>query len=255
MNHINLLEWIIIAVILLLAFSGFRKGFVKKLASIASLVLSVVLVSACLPYITDILRSSTPVYTYIEGQCGNLIDGLVEESLQSSGRTGTSLSQANEGQSLTRIDQTELIENLPFPEALKDLLLDYNNEEGYRGLNVSGFQEYLASFIATCILNIIAFLLTVLIVQLVLWAVISALNIVSYIPVLRTVNRIAGLLLGLLEACFLLWVFFLVLSMLSGTPAGLYLMNQVEQSELLSLLYESNPFLPAVLHAETIFRV
>ena len=58
----NLLEIIVLIVIAGIALSGYRKGFVRKLASMVSFVLSIVLVSVFLPYMTDFLKKSTPVY-------------------------------------------------------------------------------------------------------------------------------------------------------------------------------------------------
>ena len=53
---INILEVIVAAVILLFAAVGYRKGFVKKLAAMVSLLISVALVSALLPWITGFLK-------------------------------------------------------------------------------------------------------------------------------------------------------------------------------------------------------
>ena len=133
------------------------------------------------------------------------------------------------------------------------MLLDYNNSEGYNRLNVTGFQEYIASFTASVILNIAAFLLSVLVVQLLLWAVIAALNLVANIPVIRFVNRLAGMGLGLLQALFLLWVLFLILSVFSATDIGMFFMSLVQESEFLSEIYEANLFLDIVLRAAAIF--
>lgn len=249
----NVLELIVIAAGALLAFSGFRKGFVRKLAAMLSLVLSIALVSAFLPYITDFLKEHTPVYSCIVQQCERAVERQASGLLPEKAAAGSADGQEKPLGKLTRIEQTALIDQLPLPKQLKELLLDYNNEEGYQGLRVSGFQDYLVNFIATGILNVAAFLVSVIVVQLLLWAVFTVLNVMANIPVIRMVNRIAGLLLGLLQWLFLAWLFFLILSMFSGTEAGLVLMNMVEQSELLSMLYESNLFLRIVLHAAAIF--
>lgn len=313
--NINILEIAVAAVILLFAAAGYRKGFVKKLAAMVSLLVSVVLVSALLPWITTFLKENTPVYTMIREQCrtvmekqigevlfsgveksaeessqadtyrnmsreeiralmeangydGSLLDALSDEQLeqykeqyiqQYFGGTDTAGSESeNNGAglllgNLTRIEQTELIENLPLPEFLQDILLDYNNEEGYRGLGVSTFQDYLVGFIATGILNVAAFLLSVLVVHLLLWLSISALSILANLPVIRVVNRVAGLLLGLLQALLVLWLAFLVLSLVSGTEIGMQLTKMVESSSWLNWLYESNLFLEIVLRASAFF--
>lgn len=306
----NILEIIIIVLIVYLAAMGLKKGFVKKLASMLSLVISIVLVSACLPYVTDFLKESTPVYDYIVEQCkrtvaeqaaGALMGGDTqgksgepsrEDIYRSMGREQIKalmeqngydsslldlmsdeeieqykdqyidqyiaqyLGGGGSGQGSTqigRIEQTEIIEALPVPDVLKELLLDYNNSEGYRRLNVENFQEYIIEFIATVILNVISFIAAVIIVQLFLWVAIAALDIIAHIPVIRVVNRLAGLLLGLLQSLFLIWLFFLILSMFSATDVGRNLMVMVEESEMLTYLYDSNLFLQIVLRAAAIF--
>lgn len=312
--NINILEIAVAAVILLFAAAGYRKGFVKKLAAMVSLLVSVVLVSALLPWITASLKENTPVYTMVEEQCrtvmekqigeamfsgaekntgessqadiyrnmgreeikalmeangydGSLLDALSDEQLEQykeqyiqqyfSSDTTNSGESENSGAvllgNLTRIEQTELIENLPLPEFLQDILLDYNNEEGYQGLGVSTFQDYLIGFIATGILNVAAFLASVLIVHLLLWLSISALSILANLPVIRVVNRVAGLALGLLQAMLVLWLAFLILSLVSGTGIGMQLMKMVESSTWLNWLYQSNLFLKIVLRASAFF--
>ena len=243
----NVRESIVIAVILWFAFRGVQKGFVKKLAAMVSLVLSVVLVSLFLPYITDYLKYETPVYTVIEHKCEEIVsEKLAEQFPEIYGN------QEPETHSPGRIEQTEIIENLPLPQELIDMLLDYNNSEGYSRLNVTGFQEYIVSFISSVILNVAAFLVSVLVVQLLLWAVIAALNLVASIPVIRFVNRLAGMGLGLIQVLFLIWVFFLILSMFSGTEAGMFILSLVQESEFLSEMYETNVFLDIVLRAAAI---
>lgn len=312
--NINILEIAVAAVILLFAAAGYRKGFVKKLAAMVSLLVSVVLVSALLPWITAFLKENTPVYTMVEEQCRTVMEKQIGEAMFSGAEKGTGESSqadiyrnmgreeikalmeangydgslldalsdeqleqykeqyiqqyfgsdtTNSGESensgavllgnLTRIEQTELIENLPLPEFLQDILLDYNNEEGYQGLGVSTFQDYLVGFTATGILNVAAFLASVLIVHLLLWLSISALSILANLPVIRVVNRVAGLALGLLQALLVLWLAFLILSLVSGTGIGMQLMKMVESSTWLNWLYQSNLFLEIVLRASAFF--
>lgn len=302
----NLLEIIIVVLTAGLAIMGYCRGFVKKLASMLSLVLSIVLVSVFLPYMTDFLKNNTPVYQYIVKQCRQVVaenvserllsgsdaSGSVFDSYKDMGRdqikslleqngydsafldsmSDSQLEQYKEqyiqeyvneylggGQEQEeaaqpdRITQTELIENLPVPQVLKDMLLNYNNDEGYKSLQVTNFQDYLIQFTATVILNVISFVAAVIVVQLLLWVAIAALDILSHLPLIGFLNRLAGLLLGLLQALFFIWIFYLVLSMASATQWGLQLMAMVQESRLLSYLYDSNLFMKIVLQAAAIF--
>lgn len=273
----NILDIIIIILILGLALTGYHRGFVRKFASLVSLLLSVVLVSASLPVITDFIKNHTPVYGFIVNQCDQAVeqqfaralgedfgfDGYLEgQEADSDQGTPEQGSQdqlmfqeqvSQQLQQLDRIGQTELIEGLPFPALLRDLMLDYNNDEGYRSLDVSTFEDYIVNFIATAILNVISFIAAIILVNIVLRIALVALDILSHIPVIGGLNHLLGLIMGLVQALFLIWIFFLVVSMAAGTEAGMQLMSMVQESAMLSFLYNSNLFLQVVLRTAAIF--
>lgn len=318
----NILEIAVVILIAVFAIAGWRKGFVRKLASMLSFVISIILVAVFLPYMTEFLKTETPVYDYIVKQCrevmaenladaitmGNVdvqsgtwggsdslkmanaisdysdisreqikslmeqygydsavVDALSDEQLEAYkekyaqqyiqqyfGAEEGGVQGSGTGQ-LTKIEQTELIEHLPIPEALRDLLLDYNNDEGYRSLGVTGFADYLVHFLATVILNVIAFVAAVILVQILLHLVIGALDTLAHIPLIGGLNRLLGLILGLVQALFFLWLFFLILSMTSATQWGLQLMDMVQSSQTLSALYDSNLFLEIVVRTVAMF--
>ena len=308
----NILEIAVLILIAGFALAGWRRGFVRKLASMLSLVVSIVLVSVFLPYMTEFLKTDTPVYEYIVKQCrevvtenltGVLTAGSFEGGSQENKDAGAADSYRDMGREeikalmeqygydssivdalsdeqleeykekyieqyvqqyfgggdgaptgeMTKIEQTELIEHLPIPEALRELLLNYNNDEGYSSLGVSSFQDYLIHFIATMILNVIAFVSAVILVQILLHVAITALDILAHIPLIGGVNRLLGLLLGCIQALFFLWLFFLILSMMSATQWGMQLMDMVQSSQALSSLYDSNLFLQIVVRTAAMF--
>ena len=102
-------------------------------------------------------------------------------------------------------------------------------------------------------MNVAAFLISALVVHQLLWLSISALSILANLPVIRVVNRVAGLLLGLLQALLVLWLAFLILSLVSGTEIGMQMTKMVESSCWLNWLYQSNLFLEIVLRASAFF--
>ncbi len=299
----NILEMVILIMTLAFAVMGYRKGFVRKLASLLSLVISVVLVSVCLPYVTSFLKDSTPVYDRIVKQCrevverqvagalgsgsaaddaldtyrnmgreeikalmeqegydSSVVDSLTDEQLESYrdqfiqqyAARYLSGGQSSGGE-IDNVTQNELIRSLPLPQVLRDQLLENNTSEGYRKLGVSTFLDYIVHFSATIILNAVSFIVAFLLVQVVLRIVIAALDVLSRAPVIGMVNRVAGLLLGLLQMLALLWIFFMAVSAASATETGLYLMSMVQESPVLSWLYDSNLFMRIVLQAAGMF--
>ena len=287
----NILSIGILVIFFLFTANGWKKGMVKKMAGVLALVMSSFLVSIALPYITEFLKTETPVYQYIVERCGtvlsskninywltgekdsstidreeirylldyygmdsSVVDYLSDEELENLANQYFQeyMNQQNagsSGSSLTKIEQTKLIQNLPVPDFLKELLLNYNNSEGYGKLEVTDFSGYLVNFFANIILNILAFVVTLLVVQLVLWTGITALDLFSRLPVLNFINHVGGLAVGALQGLFVVWMIFLILSLFSATEPGMMLMNMVNESVLLQPMYESNMFLKIIVQA------
>lgn len=289
----NILTIVILAIFLLFAWSGFQKGLIRKLAGIVSLALSVILVSVALPYITDFLKSETPVYELLVDRCeevvgdqaissllggeskdggidrdqikslmdqygmdSSVVDAMSDEQLEElAGQYFQEyLNQSGEQESgavssLSKIEQTKLIQNLPIPSFLKEMMINYNNSEGYERLQVSDFGSYVVHFFANIILNILAFVVTLLVVQLVLWTGLTALDLFSRLPLLNFLNRIGGLAIGAVQGLLAVWVIFLIISALSATDTGMMLMEMIDQSTILRPMYDGNLFMKIAVQA------
>lgn len=151
--------------------------------------------------------------------------------------------------SLSKIEQTKLIQNLPIPSFLKEMMINYNNSEGYERLQVSDFGSYVVHFFANIILNILAFVVTLLVVQLVLWTGLTALDLFSRLPLLNLLNRIGGLAIGAVQGLLVVWVIFLIISALSATDTGMMLMEMIDQSTILRPMYDGNLFMKIAVQA------
>ena len=160
------------------------------------------------------------------------------------GETGQVVSDTLD--SLTKVEQTELIRSLPVPDFLQRLMINFNNSEGYRKLQVSDFTGYLVRFIANIILNAAAFMVTMLLTWIIVRGILAALDLSSRLPVIGAVNRAGGLIAGAVCGMFFVWFVFLIISLLSGTRVGLELQNMIADSFVLQPLYDSNVFLKIV---------
>ena len=128
--NINILEIAVAAVILLFAAAGYRKGFVKKLAAMVSLLVSVVLVSALLPWITAFLKENTPVYTMVEEQCRTVMEKQIGEAMFSGAEKSTGeSSQADIYRNMGREEIKALMEANGYDGSLLDALSDEQLEQ------------------------------------------------------------------------------------------------------------------------------
>ena len=68
----------------------------------------------------------------------------------------------------------------------------------------------------------------------------EVLDIVAKLPVLNQINKTAGLLVGLVEGVFRVWVLFIILDMFAATEWGNALLVMVHSNEYVKMLYENN---------------
>lgn len=96
---------------------------------------------------------------------------------------------------------------------------------------------------ANLIMNIIAFVLTWVIVASFIWLAVMTLDVIANLPVIHGINQVLGLLLGFMQALAIVWITFLVITIFSSTAIGKLLMEMIEKSVILDKLYDLNVFL------------
>lgn len=166
------------------------------------------------------------------------------------GEEGTSMEDIITSAEIPRDVQIQAIEGADLPEIFKSLLTENNNSEMYSRLGAETFAEYVGDFLAKLILNILAFLCTFILVTIVVRAVICALDIVSNLPVLGILNRIAGGIIGLGGALIIVWTAFIVITLLYVTSFGKEMYELIDTDLFLKTLYQYNP----IMEIATMFR-
>ena len=114
--------------------------------------------------------------------------------------------------------------------------------ETYRYLAVSTFAEYIADSLAVMIVNGISFLLSFIISAIVIRLLSYILNVLTNLPVIKGVNKIAGGVVGGAKCIIFIWIGFLILTLLCDTTIGKQGMALVEQDTVLNFLYNQNIF-------------
>lgn len=176
------------------------------------------------------------------------VSGSVLDGLKSSGRQTTQ--DAVEQAEIPRDVQISAIRNAEIPEVFKNLLLANNNSEIYKQLGVETFVQYVGSFLARLIINIVAFLCTFLLVMIIVRAIVLALDIVADLPGVGAINHLLGAVIGVAGALIVVWTIYLLVTLLFATAIGKELFRMIQASDFLSTLYEYNP----VMGLATIFR-
>lgn len=170
--------------------------------------------------------------------------GISKNVLAGLGAEGSAgIEEALEHADIPKDLQIKAIEMAELPEVFKSLLSDNNNDVIYEKLGVKTFAEYVGEFLSKLIIHIVAFLCTFLLVTIVLRAIIFALDIVSELPVLGFFNRLAGGVVGAAGGLIIIWLFFVVITLLYVTAFGREIYQVIQENTILNMLYENNPLM------------
>lgn len=170
----------------------------------------------------------------------SVLDGL-------HGEDGQSMEEVISGADIPRELQMEAIEAADIPQVFKSMLSVNNNDEMYKSLGAETFAEYVGSFLAKIIINIVAFLCAFIVITIVIRAIVFVLDIVSGLPVLGWVNRLAGGLIGMGGALIIVWTIFVIITLLYTTSIGKEMYDMIQSDAALQTLYEYNPIMKLAL--------
>lgn len=271
------MNWLLIAVgiiFLVCIMAGIIQGFLKIIISLAAAAATIALVIFLTPYTTEALYKWTPIDDMIQDKCEEALQPDLENIDLSGVTVGGidlgALGEINLGdidfeslgidkkaveEALSKIEipketQTNLIKKAGLPQFIEDGLVENNNDETYKELGITTFQEYIGAYVTKIIMNIIAFLLTFFIAGIIMRVIIYALAIMEELPVIHGINRLAGGAAGIVMGFIIVWVVFLVLTLMYESEIGEMCFKWIQESWILQLLYNTNPILKWI----TVFR-
>ena len=207
------LNWLVIFVIVcvgLFGFIGYRRGLIKTLFSLIATILALVLSYLLTPLVSDFLLNKTKLGETIEDKVYVAIEKKVEETVGSSEKEAKKAMEKNPAKK----DQVKLLQDLRIPDFLEKMLLENNNAQGYKDLGVDNVYRYAAKSIAGFIMNIIAGMLTFIIIRLLMMILVAVLTAaVNKFTILMVVNKTGGVIAGVILGIIIVWVVMFVLSL------------------------------------------
>lgn len=216
------MNWVLIVVLAVLAaftLVGMYRGIIKMIFSVVSLVGTLIAVFILLPLITGAVKDDTKVYESIQA--------IVEE-------------QVLPEDMFKLKNESEIIDSLDFPAAIKDMLRENNTAQKYAELGVSTLRDYMINYISDLIFNVVMFVVSFLIVFIVLRIIFGLISVIAKLPVLNEINRLAGAAAGFVMGLALVWLAFAVITVFGSSALSKAVFDAVNDSTLLAFIYEKN---------------
>ena len=168
-------------------YTGSRKGLVRMLFGLVSGLVSFYVTYAFYPIVSVFLKDNTNIYS--------LLKKMVVESLS----VGEIIAE------YIQLGEDAVISNLSLPQSILSMVTSSNIPSVYNILNVATLEDYISSFLANMLLNVICWVAVFALVSLAMRLIITALDLIAKLPVIRKFNRLGGALAGAFTGFILIW--------------------------------------------------
>ena len=213
----NIADIIVVAIIGLSAFVGYRKGFVQTGLGFLSFFIAIALTFMLYKPVMEIIREKTEFVPWLTQYLSNLdIKELKESNLESE------TTSDSEGDSYIR--------NLP--NSIVDAIGLDEMKETAKNMIVQKIVDFAVKLLAIVIVYIGT--------RLALFIVIMVLDLFFKLPVLKQFNEILGLSLGVALGLIRIYGVFIVITLLGSLPATRGIVSVIHQSLIASFLYNNN---------------
>lgn len=199
----------VIAVLALSALYGYKRGFIHIVLSMVAMIVTFVLAALLTVPVSAMISSATPLDENIEKSVSSLV------------------ADANV------VDVTS-ISNLNLPEQIEEILV-----EGASGA-VGGFAEYVVDTVSDLILKAIVFFVLIIVIYIIVRIVILMLDFISKLPVINSINKTGGLIVGLVQGLLIVWIGCLVVTAFSDKAWAQEVFAQINANPLLTFIYNNN---------------
>ena len=130
---------------------------------------------------------------------------------------------------------TEAVKAMPDSE-LMSVIREYG-EASVKEITI----RLIAFRLADIVLTATAYLVIMVVVSIVLRVVVAATGLIRRLPVIKQADKLGGLIVGLVEGIAVVWIFFTVVTAISGTQAASNILVQIHGNAILESLYNCNP--------------
>ncbi len=216
----NVLDIILIIFILIQFYLGYQKGFFVMMVNLLGYIAAAALTYLLFPFYKNVLINSFGL--------DDFISGFIIDKLKHLG--------ANNVGSIVSASDLDAMQKLTMPDAVKESFRSYLTTNG------SGMFDSVISLVSDFVVTVFAVVSLFLVALLVIKIIVSALNILSGLPGLSTINSLAGSILALIKTYIILSIAALVSVFLLTINNWETFANLVNGSLIADLLINHNVF-------------
>ncbi len=252
------MNWVFICVIGILAitaYTGWKKGVIRIVVSLLSLIVTVIATIVLAPSIETLLKEHTSVYSTLENKVYSAV--IKDEQINTAaneviGTQAEAISQYDENSQEIESYIDEISQAIGLSENVATQIKQAVDEVSDLSLNSSmntvkdqviiALASRFTSFLYSVIVHIVVFIIILILLRILLVVT----DIVGRLPVIKQANHIGGCIAGVLEGLFIVWCIFTIVSLCSRTGFGASIMANINDNSFLSWLNNNNILMKAL---------
>ena len=205
---------IILLILIIATYFGYKKGFLRTLTGVISIMLSFVLAMNFSPKVEEFIKT-TPVY----------------ESVYENVETNVSSESEEDEYNTSKL-------NMP-RQMIKDIEKSVENAKNEA-------VAALTQKICDIVVKIISIILIFIAVRLLLWLLVSGFGIINKLPLIGWFDRLLGALFGFIRGFLVVYLLLVLVTATTAFDVKNPVINAINHSEFAKVMYNNNVFLDFV---------
>ena len=261
---------VVLAVLLVSFLLGAKEGLVKTFYRLFSGILVMVLSVALTPGLAGIIRSNEKIYgaieSNIEGVIGRALDEMIEKNAEQTEEKEETDEKSEEEKLSSLLKKAGENGGISLPESFLGNFSEVAENAGVKLEDLAGgamadataaireqadaakakLAAALAEQVTDYLIRIASFVVLFLVLSVLLFVLAHALDIIAKLPVLNSMNRVAGGLCGLLGGLLIVWIAFMAVTIFIKHDFAQQILRDIEGNVFLKMLYDYNPIMKVV---------
>ena len=223
------MNWLLIVILALIVGNviwGYKLGFMKVLLSLVSWIVVLAACYIATPIVAEGIVKNTPLEEVIQETVNDKLNAAIDEVM--GGVAGA-------------LDNEKIAEiEAQLPAQLKDAILGEHASLAEL-ITSTGDIQVDASDLANGAAYLIALLVVIIVTRIALFILEKMFDLVTKLPLIGQANTLLGIVAGALRGLIWGWLVLTVIAVLAYTGTNTELIAMVNDSQILTWLYENNP--------------
>ncbi|KGG80016.1 hypothetical protein Y919_08635 [Caloranaerobacter azorensis H53214] len=189
----NWVDYVVIVILLVNGIGGLSKGLIITVFNLFGFILSLYIAKLYYPVVANFIKNNPNIIGTIKEYVTTRVE-IIMNKIGNSGSIG------------------DFFEILKLPSKLGENMINDPNVNSYMNNTMNTASDMISTKLTGLFIDIISIIIVFLAAKFILYIIVSILDNIAHLPVLRQINKLAGLVFGLIKGVFILYILFAIIT-------------------------------------------